>query len=726
MQELSTQSVCLATKNKLEKKELACGKIGNNNLADSFLFYIIDMNSFSLNAKLVDNLKKILERSEDHISLDAANVFFEQLLFDLNKEVSAFAEKEGNLFMTGFNMVIGFVENKEILISHTGNISGYIFRKNRISTIIETQTSNENLHPSKVFAEVTSGELSNNDQIIFGNEDFFNFISLDRIRETFRQKNLQKEMLQISQHLRRQKIKTANAVIISTFLSDNINPVCIPAEDTFYVDDEDPNIKNFKKNLAKIIAGLKKNLKNGFLLVQREAKKLAMLFREKIYPWIKLRIKVYAPHLKKFFIKTRNKIKNSHIGSLETNNHFGKIKIKAVSYSRKSDLSSNNTITQTIKNCWAILSNIQIFFRRENRKYLYIFMIVIALMIGYGKIKANNEKREQTISAVQLENSFEDANAQFDAYKADAALGRQTSVDQIYGILALAEKAKNSESDKHKAIALIKEIQDVIDESTVTQRTYTTPYAIGENVNKIVLIGSEIYGVNPNGNIYSVDSRDKQSQLVGAVTDGSVTEISYSKSENKIFMNVDDKIFTFSPETKTTEKQNIVDTGFEWEKSSALSTYSTNIYLLSPDTNQISKHIKRDGGYSKGVVAADAQKVSLRNSIDLAIDGNIFALKSDGTIAKFVRGANEPDFAISGIPAPENKLNQPVKLFTDDETSSIFVLDKQANKVLKFDKSGRFATQYAFDGATIDDFVVNAKLQKIWALSGGKIYEGDL
>jgi hypothetical protein len=45
---------------------------------------------------------------------------------------------------------------------------------------------------------------------------------------------------------------------------------------------------------------------------------------------------------------------------------------------------------------------------------------------------------------------------------------------------------------------------------------------------------------------------------------------------------------------------------------------------------------------------------------------------------------------------------------------------------VKFDKSGDFVDNYTFEGIQIEDFVVNAKLQKIWALAGGKIYEGEL
>ena len=99
---------------------------------------------------------------------------------------------------------------------------------------------------------------------------------------------------------------------------------------------------------------------------------------------------------------------------------------------------------------------------------------------------------------------------------------------------------------------------------------------------------------------------------------------------------------------------------------------------------------------------------------------------SDGSVAKLVKGSLEQDFSLKGIPEPKNKIVEPKKLYTDEDTANIFVLDKGNNRVLKFDKTGSYLNQYYFDGVRIEDFVVNPKLQKLWVLSQGKIYEGNL
>ena len=196
---------------------------------------------------------------------------------------------------------------------------------------------------------------------------------------------------------------------------------------------------------------------------------------------------------------------------------------------------------------------------------------------------------------------------------------------------------------------------------------------------------------------------------------------------NQIFLSTNlSKLLSFTPSTKAVSEVAVVEAPSTWEQAKSVSAYATNLYLLDSINGLVMKHVARDSGYSKGSGYADTKKISLKDAVDLAVDGNIYVLKADGTTAKFVKGAWDPDFSLKGIPSPDSQIIEPSKIFTDDTTNNIFVLDKAKNRVIKFDKAGDYLNQYIFDNVSIDDFVVNTKLQKIWILSEGKIYEGSL
>jgi len=208
---------------------------------------------------------------------------------------------------------------------------------------------------------------------------------------------------------------------------------------------------------------------------------------------------------------------------------------------------------------------------------------------------------------------------------------------------------------------------------------------------------------------------------------GTPEKIYYSESMSKLLCTTDKKkLLGFDNDSKSFSELKIVNNTTEWEQTTAIATYSTNIYLLDSTSDKLLKHTLNENIYTKGTTYVDTKKISLKNAIDEAIDGNLFILFKDGSVNKFVKGALEPDFVLKNIPTPNNKIEEASKIFTDENTNSIFVLDKKLNRILKFNKSGDYTSQYIFDGISIDDFVINAKLQKIWALSSGKIYEGNL
>ena len=98
-------------------------------------------------------------------------------------------------------------------------------------------------------------------------------------------------------------------------------------------------------------------------------------------------------------------------------------------------------------------------------------------------------------------------------------------------------------------------------------------------------------------------------------------------------------------------------------------------------------------------------------------------MKSSGTITKFLRG-EEDSFEIKGLSKP---LSSPTRIFTNDDTDNLYILDNGNSRIVILDKNGEFVNSFTADvikGAKEID--VDEAGGKVFILSGGKIYQIDI
>ena len=154
-------------------------------------------------------------------------------------------------------------------------------------------------------------------------------------------------------------------------------------------------------------------------------------------------------------------------------------------------------------------------------------------------------------------------------------------------------------------------------------------------------------------------------------------------------------------------------TGTEtWRTPVAFDNFNNNFYVLDPGANTIHKYQATAGGYEvapSSYVSASAE-VDLSGAIDMAIDGDIFVLISDGSILRLRGGQREP-FEISGLDGDSLKAT---RIFTEVETDSLYLIDSTNKRIVEIDKqeesAGGFVRQFKYAGS--DDFF--ADIRSIW------------
>ena len=152
-----------------------------------------------------------------------------------------------------------------------------------------------------------------------------------------------------------------------------------------------------------------------------------------------------------------------------------------------------------------------------------------------------------------------------------------------------------------------------------------------------------------------------------------------------------------------------------------LATYFGNFYVVDKDANQIIKFVAASSGFGTSDYLKNSQDLSQTSAI--AIDGSIWILFKNGTILKFTKG-NQDSLSITGLDTP---LSNPLRISTTIDDNNIYVLDNGNSRIVVFDKTGNYKSQYtAGILKNTKDFEVLETNKRIFALSNGKVYQINL
>jgi hypothetical protein len=130
----------------------------------------------------------------------------------------------------------------------------------------------------------------------------------------------------------------------------------------------------------------------------------------------------------------------------------------------------------------------------------------------------------------------------------------------------------------------------------------------------------------------------------------------------------------------------------QWKDPLALATYEGNLYVLDPGYGNVLKYAPQGDDYPQ--MPTDYIRASVDISwdkvVDMAIDGFVYLLFSDGSVMKFA-GGQPLSFSQEGLfPA----LEDPTGLFASPECQSVFVAEGAGGRIVEFSKEGQFVRQY--------------------------------
>lgn len=204
---------------------------------------------------------------------------------------------------------------------------------------------------------------------------------------------------------------------------------------------------------------------------------------------------------------------------------------------------------------------------------------------------------------------------------------------------------------------------------------------------------------------YQVLLGEAQSPDVIDSTDRVIAADYFADRENIVMLTASGNVMEYEDGNSQFADTSDVD----WNGGVDVASYSSKIYLLDSEDNQIWKYQRGTSSYGGGSAYAD-EDVDLSSGVSLAIDGNVWILNEDGSITKLFSG-EEVEFYIND--APLDSVEGAVALYTELEINQLYLVDAANDRLLIYNKSSQtenltYSQQYVFDslrGELVDMYV---------------------
>ena len=144
-------------------------------------------------------------------------------------------------------------------------------------------------------------------------------------------------------------------------------------------------------------------------------------------------------------------------------------------------------------------------------------------------------------------------------------------------------------------------------------------------------------------------------------------------------------------------------------------TYDQNFYLLDAGANDVLRFRPVGSGVygePEGFFGINSG-VDLSQASDLAIDGSVFILFSDGTINRYISGSRA-EFSLATLPSP---LGTPGAIFISQGMGSLYILDGENDRIVQVTTEGVYQRQLLAPNslfATATDLHVNRGETYLW------------
>lgn len=321
------------------------------------------------------------------------------------------------------------------------------------------------------------------------------------------------------------------------------------------------------------------------------------------------------------------------------------------------------------------------------------FMVVLAGVFLVGRAKRADEIRANSVEEKTIVQLVED----FGAAKALTSLNRDQAKEQLQTLQVQLAGLSDEQKNDPRILSLQNELGAVLGIATGKRALSLQDLANVGLARDGVALGD--VRMDEKGTLWVLDTN--QSRLFTVNVKTGAVEVVRGRTDigqAKRIAVYPGKIAAYSEtgivicEIGSTCKE-VVQKSDSWKDIRSVGMWAGNIYLLDPGAGQVWKYAVAEAGYGTITdwIGTDSG-LNTSGGQDMAIDGFVWVVGgSIGTkIQKYVGGVSE-NFTISGL---EGDLGQNLMLYTDENATQLYILDRDNSRVVVVTKEGDYVEQW--------------------------------
>lgn len=689
------------------------------------IFILVETEDQSIeSAEISQGVIEIIKNQYYKEKAETAERRLEKTLQKLNDILSELITLGKKKWVNSINVLVAVIHKDQIYFSKTGKAYVLLIRGKENISITEDSSPYLN-YPVKIFKHILSGRIEHQDFLILGNATLFNYFSdyklslitkrQKRIKEKkesllkiIQEEQIPKNIIALLISVKKQKVETLNEIKRIEFQTESEVTQAVKRRLQAKIKKKFPFsiFYSFFNLLIKVLYYIQKKILNKILL-------------QTALPFIKKSLLYLSKYLRKKIKKTFNKNKTYE---------------KYYSVKLQNKLYKFDKIYDYLKKIQNKISALYLFlFSKKKLVFISLSVITFVFASTLFIFKKENQQNNQESSSnmdsdivnlltqakekkEQAENAliFNDENQAKNLLSEAQNLTRQV----------LGEKIENIEAQ-----TLNKEIKTQIEKIYKLEKRDNLSVVynlliLKENIDiqQIIPFGEDMYFyTNMDKNLIKLNLKNKEAKIISP----NFSDIKNLKEGTNIgkeilaFLSEDKHIFTYNPLNNKLEKSADITLEGEFTK---IKGFDAKLFLADKTKNQIFKSLKTMSGFSQPLEwLIDPLEVS--EIKELAIDGSIYFLKTNGIVEKYFKG-KKIDFQLDQI---DFDLKNTDKIFTETDYQNLYLSSKSAKRIIIFNKNGKLVKQLLLENLeSLDDFWVDPEEKTIFILSNNKVYETNL
>ena len=582
---------------------------------------------------------------------------FETSLAALNEELGKLTSQGKTHWIGKLNALVAVKDGARFSIASTGKVTALLYRDDDFNNITEPSPTTNVL---KTFENFSVGKLHLGDIIILSTNQLFSNISADRIKNILNSHTLPlagQEILRILQE------NTGPETAFGSLLGLMVEPGATTVEHVALADYVPP--AKMHKQMAI------QTFQTGKLALQKG--------------WESTRA---------LAVKTASNLRNKNTGDIKTVLLKNKDVLSAVGNQAKSNLTLEN---------FNKLS--------KQKKFFFISAVVLLVALSTNIFLAQRYRSDQSETATtesvlsNVQKLIDDSNS--------ALLYGDENQSRVLLSQAKSEFANLTEIPKKQQPSVdtiktqVAELEGRLEKKVSIEAEAIATLSVAPS-----LINLPNYIATQTGEtIVSFDKSTNRVEDNVLISSQSFIDSAYNKGNTAVIYN-GERLFLWNFQNST------AGSGFSTQVPqesnwAGLYFYTTNnrVYLIDKAQGQVISYAVSDRDITKPTVSINSAEV--KDGLDLSVDGNIYIL-TPNTVKKFQAG-KQLSF---NFPVLSTPLSGQGRIFTDSNTTNLYVLDSGNKRIIVTDKNAKLIQIIESPQMTNPiDFIVDEKNKIILVLN---------